>query len=113
MTLTAAERARLRTLWRKLARDGLGGDPAELHDQAREALGWSSPCEAAGEAFVLFALARMAFAFVRERSEAGRAARRPALTALALLAAELLDAAEPGEPLPAPPQRPFRADLDG
>lgn len=114
MTLTAAERGRLRLLWRRLSVGALGADPAELKDPAREALGWASPCDRPGDAFVLFALARLAFAFVREPTEAGRAARRPALSGLALLAGEVLDATDPGEPPPPPPPTlPFRADLDG
>lgn len=115
MTLAAAERARLRLLWRRLSVQALGAAADDLKELAREALGWASPCDRPADAFVLFALARMAFAFVREPTEAGRAKRRPALSGLALLAGELLDAADPGDPAPPgpPPALPFRADLDG
>lgn len=108
MTLTLPERARLRGLWRALATAALRPDGAGLAEDAAHAQSWPSPFEHRAEAFVLFALARLAMAVAKAVSPGQLAQRRPALTALALLALELLDAGEP-----APPQLPFRADIDG
>lgn len=109
MGLTDFERARLRGLWRSLSRAATASDPDALAGCA-DVLNWASPIEAKGGAFALFALGRLAHGFVKSGTGA-RQQMAPALALLGELAADLLDATDPA--VRAPPQLPFRKDLDG
>lgn len=113
MTLTAAETERLKGAWRTLARLALAfgcdpsKDPRELRAQAHDAVKWLSPLDRAEEAYVLFGFARLAVAIARTRL-IDVPARAGAVSAVAELVLSLVGAADP-----APPQLPFRADING
>lgn len=107
MALTDHERARLRARWSSLIDHCQGlTHTAAFKPLALEALQWTSPLERREDAFVLFALARLADAHARA-PVSSLALREPALIQLAGLARRLL-----GED-PPPPRLPFRADIDG
>lgn len=113
MTLTVAERARLSQLWRAVAAAAVAGDAEALSGVARACQAWASPLEEKADAFVLFALSRLSYAYVTARTQAARAQRRPALGALGLLALSLLGDPPPATPPPPPAQPgflPYRDD---
>lgn len=106
MALTRGEKQQLASLWDALAKAAIAGDVAELAALGPRAVSWASPSERPAAAHTLFALSRLAKA--HSRASAGEQTRmRPALTALALLANEILAAlSEALEPAPrdhAPP----------
>lgn len=106
MPLTPAERHRLRGLWLALVRSSVVPDPEALATM-REARKWPSPLDRREQAFVLFALASLAHAFV-SASQTERLRMADALSHTALLAQHYLGAE-------GPPQNmlPFRRDVDG
>lgn len=114
MGLTDQELARLRVRWRDLAELALdatlaGARPSQLEKlkrDAHDAMNWSSALPVYHDAFVLFALARLAAAFAKCPVSQVEL-RRPSLVALAELVLKMLGAE------PAPPRLPFRADIDG
>lgn len=115
-TLTDASKVRLRARWRTLARLAQRADAGELRGDAFEMLGELAPIEDKGQAWALFALARLCFAYVKADPPL-RETLAPALVALGAAADRVLDMSDPGlnalggraDP---PPRRP-RADIDG
>jgi hypothetical protein len=112
MALTAPVLAGLRVKWRSLAELALATARApdnaqadRLKREANEALNWASALPGYHDAFVLFALARLAAAFakcpVRQVER-----RAPALIAVADLVLEMLQEDEPR-------RLTYRADIDG
>lgn len=112
MALTDTERTRLRGQWRQLVDVACGHDPEALKVASRTAHDLRSPADDEGDAFLLFAFARLARAVARTRPVIERGVRWHVLRQMAVLVVKLLGDPEPA-PAPAPPALPFRADLDG
>lgn len=110
-TLTDASKVRLRARWRTLARLAQRADAGELRGDAYAMLGELAPIEDKGQAWALFALARLCFAYVKADPPL-RETLAPALVALGAAADRVLDMSDPGVRADPPPRRP-RADIDG
>lgn len=109
MALTEQEKARLRHVWRSLAKLALTQPGAEEFKRAAlDATNWLSPLEAQADAYVLFAFARLSVAYVRSRVD--DQPRR--IVTLASLAEEVRRVLRDDD-APDPPRLPFRADIDG
>lgn len=114
MALTPSAIGASRAKWRGLAQLAVdvctpGPIPQDfdrLKRDANEAMNWPTPLPGYHDAFVLFALARLAAAFAK-CPVAELRKRAPSLVALAHLVLEML-----GEE-PEPQRLPYRADIDG